>query len=197
MIAPGRCDEMSVEGQGRLWLAGGWHSRSPPSSGNSRCVPALALRAQSSILADLFDHLVGARAGRSRLAFAARLRSLSNRRALGLPSAPVPEFSLPHDSREMDRSTNRFHRPSRRSYSAHMKEAGGHPGLQFGDPSADQDWIMTSTVRGTANLASGSSPERGRYLRRGRDPRSWLHDRRLGHGSCVDRQQRIRCWCRR
>jgi hypothetical protein len=29
-----------------------------------------------------------------------------------------------HDSREMDRSTNRFHRSGCRLYSAHMKEAG-------------------------------------------------------------------------
>ena len=27
---------MSVLGQGRLWPAGGWHSRSTPSSGNTR-----------------------------------------------------------------------------------------------------------------------------------------------------------------
>jgi hypothetical protein len=31
---------------------------------------------------------------------------------------------LPHDSREMDRSTSRFHRSGCRLYSAHMKEAG-------------------------------------------------------------------------
>jgi hypothetical protein len=37
---------MSQLGQGRLWPAGGWHSRSTPSSGNTPCVPALALRAK-------------------------------------------------------------------------------------------------------------------------------------------------------
>jgi hypothetical protein len=44
---------------------------------------------------------------------------------------------LPHDSREMDLSTNRFHHSGCRLYSAHMKEAGGRPGLEFGDPFAD------------------------------------------------------------
>src|ERR1700676_3099362 len=34
---------------------------------------------------------------------------------------------LPHDSREMDRSANRFHRSGCRLYSAHMKEAGDAP----------------------------------------------------------------------
>jgi hypothetical protein len=38
--------------------------------------------------------------------------------------------------------------------SAHMKEAGDAPGLQFGDPVADQDWIMHSIVRRTASLVS-------------------------------------------
>jgi 4-hydroxy-3-polyprenylbenzoate decarboxylase len=33
-------------GQGRLWQAGGWHSRSTPSSGNTPCVPALTLRSE-------------------------------------------------------------------------------------------------------------------------------------------------------
>ena len=37
----------SVRGQEPPWPAGWWHSRSTPSSGNSRCVPALALRARS------------------------------------------------------------------------------------------------------------------------------------------------------
>jgi len=43
-----RCVENSAEsasGQGRPWPAGGWHSRSTPSTGNSPCVPALTLRA--------------------------------------------------------------------------------------------------------------------------------------------------------
>jgi hypothetical protein len=61
---------------------------------------------------------------------------------------------LPHDSREMNRSTNHFHRSGCRLRSAHMKEAGDAPGLQFGDPFADQDWIMSSTVRRTASLVS-------------------------------------------
>jgi hypothetical protein len=38
-----------------------------------------------------------------------------------------------------------------------MKEAGDAPGLAFGDPSTDQDWIRSSTVRrATATLVSGS-----------------------------------------
>jgi hypothetical protein len=34
---------------------------------------------------------------------------------------------LSHDSREIDRSTNRFHRSGGRLYWAHMKEAGDAP----------------------------------------------------------------------
>ena len=144
--------------------------------------------------------LVGARR-RSRLAFAA-LASISWRRGFGLhpplgARIQLDLILLPHDSREMTRSANRFHRSGCRLPSAHMKEAGDAPGLQFGDPFADQDWIMSSTVRRTVSLVSGSSPERDSCLRRGCDRRSWLRGRRPGHGPCVDRQQRIRCWCRR
>ena len=39
----------SVVGQGRLWPTGEWHSRSTPSFGNSRCVPALTLRAMNGL----------------------------------------------------------------------------------------------------------------------------------------------------
>jgi len=54
----------------------------------------------------------------------------------------------------MKRFANRFHRSGCRLYAVHMKEAGDAPGLQFGDPFADQDWIMSSTVRRTASLVS-------------------------------------------
>src|SRR5260370_2344821 len=40
---------MTAVGQRWLWPTGGWHSRSTPSSGNTRRVPALALRAISRL----------------------------------------------------------------------------------------------------------------------------------------------------
>jgi pimeloyl-ACP methyl ester carboxylesterase len=45
-----RSQRMSELGQGRLWPARGWYSRSIPSFGNTPCVPALALRAINGIL---------------------------------------------------------------------------------------------------------------------------------------------------
>ena len=83
-----------------------------------------------------------ARAGCSRLAFAALAFDLSDGGALGFTlrsgaRVQLDLILLPHDSREMDRSTNRFHRSGCRLYSAHMKEAGDAPGLQFGDPFPD------------------------------------------------------------
>jgi hypothetical protein len=55
----------SALGQGPPWPAGGWHSWSTPSFGNSPCDPALTLRAKSRLMhrskeGALFDHLVGA-----------------------------------------------------------------------------------------------------------------------------------------
>src|SRR6202163_2428537 len=79
----------------------------------------------------LFDHLVGARR-----AFETGLRracfDLSDGGALGFTlrsgaRVQLDLILLPHDSREMDRSTNRFHRSGCRLYSAHMKEAGDAP----------------------------------------------------------------------
>jgi len=35
-----------------------------------------------------------------------------------------------------------------------VKEAGDAPASKFGDPFADQDWIMSSVVRRTASLVS-------------------------------------------
>jgi hypothetical protein len=76
----------------------------------------------------LFDHLVGARR-----AFETGLRracfDLSDGGALDstLRSGARVQLDLillPHDSREMDRSTNRFHHSGCRLCSAHMKEAG-------------------------------------------------------------------------
>ena len=39
---------MSEKGHGRLWPAGGWHSRSIPSFGNTPCVPAVTLCATAA-----------------------------------------------------------------------------------------------------------------------------------------------------
>jgi len=59
----------SVVGQGRLWPTGEWHSRSTPSSGNTRCVPALTLRAINGLLIPIPTHSFstpnGGRAARS------------------------------------------------------------------------------------------------------------------------------------
>jgi hypothetical protein len=79
----------------------------------------------------LFDHLVGARR-----AFETGLRracfDLSDGGALGLTLRSGARIQLdlillPHDPREMKRSTNRFHRSGCRLSSAHMKEAGDAP----------------------------------------------------------------------
>src|ERR1700692_1840827 len=43
----------------RLWPTGGWHSRSTPSSGNTRAFPHLRFVPISEFTA-LFDHVVGA-----------------------------------------------------------------------------------------------------------------------------------------
>ena len=123
----------------------------------------------------LFDHLVGARR-----AFETGLRracfDLSDGGALGftLRSSARVQLDLillPHDSREMDRSTNRFHRSGCRLYLAHMKEAGDAP--------ASSLVILLRIRTGSCllpcdgrHLVSGSSPERASYLRRDRDRRS-------------------------
>ena len=89
----------------------------------------------------LFDHLVGTRrafeTGRRRACF-----DLSDDGALGftLRSGAGIQLDLilrPHGWREMERSTNHFHRSGCRLHSAHIKEAGDEPGLQFADPFAD------------------------------------------------------------
>ena len=79
----------------------------------------------------LFDHPVGARP-----AFETGLRRAcfdrSGGGALGFTlcsgaRVQLDLILLPHDPREMKRSTNRFHRSGCRLSSAHMKEAGDAP----------------------------------------------------------------------
>jgi hypothetical protein len=59
---------MSAEGQGRLWPAGRWHSRSTPSSGNTQCGPALTLRAKktSAVQSKFLRSLLGVTPSRLR-----------------------------------------------------------------------------------------------------------------------------------
>src|ERR1700730_12914898 len=99
----------------------GYGNARVPQAGFMRCSKKKAL----------FDHPVGARrafeTGPRRACF-----DLSNGGALGFTlrsgaRVQLDLILLPHDSREMDRSTKRFQRSGCRLYSAHMKEAGGAP----------------------------------------------------------------------
>src|ERR1700730_11810190 len=83
---------ISEKGQGPSWPAGWWHSRSTPSSGNSRCVPALTLRAnldsRTAAQIILFDHLVG---GHEQIERDASRRNAALQRAGAKDIAPPSE----------------------------------------------------------------------------------------------------------